>query len=88
MNDDKEEARPKKTKKEIPKNLSFVKGFVDSDDLLSLNVNRETLQESKIIKFISKNLVRKAIEILHKLGEKDESKKEKDDDIDNETKEV
>ena len=52
----------------MPKNLSFFKGIVDSDDLLPLNVNREILQESKIIKVISKNLVRKAIELLHKLG--------------------
>ena len=45
----------------MPNNLSFVKGVVDSNDLLPLNVNRETLQESNIIKFVSKKLVRKAI---------------------------
>ena len=44
---------------------------MDSDDLLPLNVNRETLQESKIIKVIPKKLVRKAIEMLRKLAEKD-----------------
>ena len=52
---------------------------MDSDKLLPLNVNRETLQESKIIKVISKKLARKAIEILRKLAENDESKEEKDD---------
>ena len=88
MNDDKEEDRPKNTKEEIPKNLSFGKGVVDSDDLLPLNANMETLQESKIINFIPKKIVRKAIEILCKLAEKDESKKEKDDDIGSKTKEV
>ena len=52
----------------MSKNLISVKGVVDSDEILPLNVNRETLQESKIIKFISKKLVRKAIEILRKLA--------------------
>ena len=48
---------------------------MDSDDLLNLNFNRETLQVSKIIKVVSKKIIRKSIEILHKLAEKDESKK-------------
>ena len=61
---------------------------MDSDDLHTINVNRETLQDSKIIKVISKKIVRKSIEMLRKVPEKDESKKEKDDGIDNETKEV
>ena len=63
-NYDKEEDRPKNTKEEIPKNISSVKVVVDSKDLLTLNVNRETLQESNIIKVISKKIVRKAIEML------------------------
>ena len=70
----------------MPKNLSFVKGAVESDGLLPLNVNRENLQESNIIKVISKKLVRKVIEMLHKIAEKDESNKDKDDDIVNDTK--
>lgn len=51
----------------MPKYLSFVKGVVDSDDL-PLNVNRETLQESKIVKIIKKKLVRKAIELIRKMA--------------------
>ena len=72
----------------MPKYLSFVKGVVDSNDFLPLNVNRETLHESKIIRIISNNLVREAIYMLHKLVEKDEFKEKKDDGIDDETKEV
>ena len=48
----------------------------------------ETLQKSKIIKVISKKLVRKAIEMLRNLAEKDESKEEKDGNIGDDTKEV
>ena len=62
LNEDEEENRPKKTKEEMPKNLSFVKGEVDSDNLLPLNVNMEILQEYKIIKVISKKVTRKAID--------------------------
>ena len=62
----------------MPKYLSFVKVVVDSDELiplLPLNVNRETLQESKVIKVIYKKLVRKDINMLSKLAEKEEYKK-------------
>ena len=88
INGDEEEDRPKKTKEVMPKHLSFVKEVVDSDDLLPLNINRESLQESKIIKVISKKLVRKAIEMLRKLAEKYKPKEEKDDNIDDDTKEA
>jgi len=47
----------------MPKYLGFIRGVVDSDDL-PLNVNRETLQESKIIKVIKKKLVRKALDMI------------------------
>ena len=48
----------------MPNYLSFVKGVMDRNDLLPLlplNVNRETLQESKIIKVVSKKLLYKAV---------------------------
>ena len=69
-------------------NLCFVKGIGESDDLFPLNLKRETLQKSNIIKVVSNKLTRKAIEMLRKLAEKDESKKDKYDDINDETKEV
>eukprot|EP00537_Pseudo-nitzschia_pungens_P012072 CAMPEP_0172395850 /NCGR_PEP_ID=MMETSP1061-20121228/22096_1 /TAXON_ID=37318 /ORGANISM="Pseudo-nitzschia pungens, Strain cf. pungens" /LENGTH=815 /DNA_ID=CAMNT_0013127553 /DNA_START=67 /DNA_END=2514 /DNA_ORIENTATION=+ len=47
----------------LPRYLYFMKGVVDSDDL-PLNVNRETLQESRIIQIIKKKVVRKALEML------------------------
>ena len=61
---------------------------MDINDLLPLNVNRKTLQESNIIKVISKKLLRKAIEMLRKLAEKYKPKEEKDDNIDDDTKEA
>jgi len=51
----------------MPRYLGFIKGVVDSDDL-PLNVNRETLQESKIIKIIKKKLVRKSIDLIKKMA--------------------
>merc|ERR1712057_110534 len=56
----------------LPKYLNFVKGVVDSDDL-PLNVSREQLQQSKIMKVISKKLVRKILELMKKLAKEEDS---------------
>ncbi|CAF3798597.1 unnamed protein product [Adineta steineri] len=54
----------------MPKYLSFIRGVVDSDDL-PLNVSRETLQQSKLLKVIKKKLVRKALDMLKKISPED-----------------
>jgi len=65
----------------LPKYLSFVKGVIDSDDL-PLNVNRETLQESKIISIIRKKVTRKVIDMIKKFADDSSNVDEAEVEID------
>merc|ERR1719172_497678 len=63
----------------LPRYLGFVRGVVDSDDL-PLNVSREQLQQNKIMKVISKKLVRKVLELMKKLAKEDDSGEDDDEE--------
>merc|ERR1719506_461640 len=63
----------------LPRYLNFIRGVVDSDDL-PLNVSREQLQQNKIMKVISKKLVRKVLELMKKLAKEDESGDDEDEE--------
>ncbi|KAH9598711.1 Histidine kinase/HSP90-like ATPase [Trypanosoma melophagium] len=54
----------------LPRYLNFVRGVVDSNDL-PLNVSREVLQESRILRVIKKKLVRKALGMISEIAETD-----------------
>lgn len=63
----------------MPRYLNFIKGIVDSDDL-PLNVSREQLQQLKMIKVMSKKLIRKAIEMIRSIAEEDEEEDDNEDE--------
>merc|ERR1712217_463860 len=67
----------------LPRSLNFVRGVVDSD-ALPLNVSREQLQQNKIMKVISKKLVRKVLELMKKLAKEEDSGDEDDEEKDDE----
>merc|ERR1712129_485344 len=55
-------------------------------DDLPLNVSREQLQQNKIMKVISKKLVRKVLELMKRLAKEDDSSEDDDEEKDEEEK--
>ena len=53
----------------LPHYLRFLRGVVDSSDL-PLNVSREMLQEARALKIIRKNIVKKVLDTLKEIKEK------------------
>jgi molecular chaperone HtpG len=51
----------------VPSWLRFVRGVIDSDDL-PLNVSRETLQDSAIVRTIRKQLTKKVLDLLDEIA--------------------
>ncbi len=58
----------------LPEYLNFVNGVVDSNDL-PLNVSREMIQESKVLRVIRKQLVKKTIEMMSDLASEEDKEK-------------
>lgn len=54
----------------LPRWLCFLRGVIDSEDL-PLNVSREILQKSRVLRIISKRLVRKAIDMFGAIKARD-----------------
>lgn len=52
----------------LPRWLRFVRGVIDSDDL-PLNVSRELLQDSAIVRTIKKQVIRRVLDLLGELAE-------------------
>lgn len=71
----------------MPRYLNFIKGVVDSDEL-PLNVSRESLQQLKMMKVISRKLVRKTLEMLKKLAESKEDEDKDDEEEEEEDEEL
>jgi heat shock protein beta len=63
----------------LPRYLNFVRGVVDSEDL-PLNVSRETLAQSKVLKVIAKKLTRKVLDMVTRLARGTDDDKEDDEE--------
>lgn len=68
----------------MPRYLGFVKGVVDSADL-PLNVSREILQESRVVRAIRRQLVKRTLDALTSMAEKSASEEKKEGSVDDYT---
>lgn len=57
----------------MPRYLTFVKGIVDSSDL-PLNVSREILQESRVVRAMRKQLVKRSIDLISEIASREDKK--------------
>ena len=57
----------------LPHYLRFIRGVIDSDDL-PLNVSRELLQENKLVGKIRSAVVRRSLDLLQRLADKEVEK--------------
>ncbi|WZZ14216.1 hypothetical protein YC2023_107305 [Brassica napus] len=73
-NEDVTNPKTKNIRLHFPRYLSFVKGVVDSNDL-PLNVSREILQESRIVRIMRKRLIRKSFDMIQEIS-KSENKED------------
>ena len=54
----------------LPRYMTFIRGIVDSNDL-PLNVSREILQESKVVRVIRRRLVSKTLGMLNEISKRE-----------------
>ena len=52
----------------VPRWLRFVRGVIDSDDL-PLNVSRELLQDSRLVKTMRKQVIKKSLDLLQQVAD-------------------
>ena len=57
----------------MPRYLNFIKGVVDSNDL-PLNVSREILQESRVVRVMRKRLLRKSLDMIKEVADREDKK--------------
>ena len=53
----------------MPRYLAFIKGVVDSSDL-PLNVSREILQESRVVRTIRRQLVKRSLDMIKDIAQR------------------